>query len=331
MLRLFDSSNPLSVFFLLCYTALFRLGIFFGLATTETSLDFSLISSLTEAVVNLIPFSKKWVWFLTSTIFIFINALLINHILKKHKVFPKSTNLPGVLFVLFCSIIPEFIAITPAFFTIPFCVFLIDKLFAAHKEKQAFSLTFDAGFLISIAALIFKPFIALIFVAIIALVILRPFIWREWIILFIGFITPLFLFGTGYFLFGDFWEFWNWLVKFSSQPKVFPFSFTTYFWAISSGLLSIFAFLKMSMMYNSSLIHFRRFVGVIIILLLVLLIIEVAFPGFQISNLVMFAFPVSIIFTSIFSEAKREIRNELIHAFLFLSAMGFQLYEVVKQ
>jgi hypothetical protein len=71
-------------------------------------------------------------------------------------------------------------------------IFVLDKLFGLYKNPSSWGMIFDAGLLLSLAALIYLPTLLLSLYFFIALALIRPWSWREWMIGLLGLAAPLF-------------------------------------------------------------------------------------------------------------------------------------------
>jgi hypothetical protein len=87
----------------------------------------------------------------------------------------------------------------PILFSNLFLLFALSKMMNSYRKDIAFSQVFDAGLLISIATLFYFPCIVFFPMIGVALIIFRPFLWREWVISFIGVLVPYIFVITYYF------------------------------------------------------------------------------------------------------------------------------------
>ena len=129
-------------------------------------------------------------------------ALQLHFILNKHEVIFKSSWLPALMYVIIGSLLPPFQWFHPMLFVNSLLLLAIDKIFFLYKNDKPLSLDFDIGFIIGLASLFYLPIIIFIFFFGSALILLRPFSWRDWIVGIIGVFLPLF-FAFCYFLLTD--------------------------------------------------------------------------------------------------------------------------------
>jgi len=73
-----------------------------------------------------------------------------------------------------------------------FIVFALMQVFKLRRQEDAKAIIFKSGLLIGIAIVFSPMLLPLILIPWIGLIIFKPFIWREWILLIVGFAIPVF-------------------------------------------------------------------------------------------------------------------------------------------
>jgi len=74
-------------------------------------------------------------------------------------------------------------------------------ILGVYRNDFALDKLYLAGFFISIASLFWAPFAVFFLILVISLIILRPFVGREWVVSILGFLTPYFFVYVYYFVF----------------------------------------------------------------------------------------------------------------------------------
>jgi hypothetical protein len=146
------------------------------------------------------PVSNIWLNVILALIIIIAEAFLLNYIVNENEILTRPSFLPAVLYIIFMSTNKAMFILHPLVFGNFFLMIAIHRLLISYRKEKAFAHFFDAGFLISIASLFYFPYMVFFPVLAAALVILRPFNWREWIISLCGVIIPYILVGTIYYL-----------------------------------------------------------------------------------------------------------------------------------
>lgn len=117
---------------------------------------------------------------------VIIGGILLNMFAIKQEIISKTNYLPSLFYILFSfssntsqSFDPILIA---NLFVIPALFFLMES----YREEQALSDFFKAGFFMGLASFFYVHYLFLFPLSFIALIILRAFNWREWLILLLG-------------------------------------------------------------------------------------------------------------------------------------------------
>jgi hypothetical protein len=151
------------------------------------------------------PFQSTGAYFtsLVYVVFIFLLALQLNFMLNILRMLPKPSYTPALAFILFSALMPSLNVITPALFACNFFIWILYracKLYGAPKPKTAI---YNFGLLNGVCIVLYYPSLLLVLVAMLALMIMRPFRINEWFVLFFGLITPAYILGGYLFLSGD--------------------------------------------------------------------------------------------------------------------------------
>jgi hypothetical protein len=156
-----------------------------------------------------------WLATLIAALLVIGEAFLLNYIVNENEVLTKQNYLPAALYILYMSNNNAMLMLHPALFGNLFILFAINKLLSSYRKDNAFSQAFDAGLLISLATLFYFPYVVFLPLLGIALILMRPFNWREWIISFLGAVIP-FVFVVTYY-------FWNDILDYLLFDKMFYF------------------------------------------------------------------------------------------------------------
>lgn len=138
---------------------------------------------------------------LLSFILIFSEALLINYIIQRNEIINTTSYLPALVYMVLMSLQPEMFSLHPIVIASLFMLLATHTLLQSYKKETSYSEAFDTGFFIALATLFYIPSLVFILLLWIGLIIIRPFVWREWVISLIGFILP--------WIFLVFYYFWN--------------------------------------------------------------------------------------------------------------------------
>ncbi len=125
---------------------------------------------------------------------ILTGAFFLNFLTINQEITAKTNYLPSFFYILFAfsssstgNIEPILVA---NLFVLPSLYFLMNS----YREELALSEFFKAGLFMGLSSFFYIHYIYIFPICLTALIILRPFNWREWIILLIGLVLPLYLY-----------------------------------------------------------------------------------------------------------------------------------------
>ncbi|MFY9309213.1 MAG: DUF6427 family protein [Bacteroidia bacterium] len=135
-------------------------------------------------------------------VLVIAQAFLLNYIVNENEVLSKPSFLPALLYIVFMSSDTAQLTLYPLLFANLFILLAIHKLVSSYRKDTAFSNSFDAAFLLSVASLFYFPCVVFFPVLYVGFILFRPFNWREWVIALIGIVVP-FTFVFTYFFWND--------------------------------------------------------------------------------------------------------------------------------
>ncbi len=133
---------------------------------------------------------------------VLVEAFLIYRLIAQHQMLTKKSWLPALLFVVLTACTPYQLRLNAPLLANLFLLGAVHLVNHSYRMDKAFGLVFNAGLLIGIGALIHFPLLIFVFFMLAAIIILRPFVWREWVILFLGAAVP-FVYSGVYFFWND--------------------------------------------------------------------------------------------------------------------------------
>lgn len=259
-----------------------------------------------------------------SVILVFCEALLINHIVEKNEIIDTTTYLPALAYIVLMSLQPEMLSLHPILIANLFMLLALRKLMQTYRKETAYFESFDTGLFISLSALFYIPSVVFILLLWAGLIVIRPFIWREWIISFIGLLLPWI-----YLLFYYFWNddvgtleydaLYYTLIAPQKSFDALKFSFSEYFQITVLLIALILASGKVIIELNMSTVRSKgNLLLLIYFFALAFLSIFIA-PSYSIAYLSFFSIPFSIFLSSYLLFAKREWVAETIFILLIIS------------
>ncbi len=207
-----------------------------------------------------------------SFILLIVQAIILNLVATSKSFTERYSALPGLLYLTLMCSITAMIAPHPMLFANLFLILALDRMFDVQQEEHVSKQVYNVGFLIAMASLFHYPAIFLFAALIFSVFVYYLVSVRTIIASLLGLITP-FAFLALYFFLMD--EFLNWFknLTVSIQPMlVFQLDISIYQKAFIAvvGLLAIFAFLRLQLIYKATKpIRIRKRITVLLLFFLV--------------------------------------------------------------
>lgn len=136
---------------------------------------------------------------LINLLFLGLGALLISFYTIRQEVVEKSNYIPSFLYVFFGAITLNNTLLHPSLVANVFILLSLISVTETYREENVLSKIFNGALFTSLATFFYINYAFFILFYFIALLILRPFNWREWFIAILGLIAPVFIyFCIGY-------------------------------------------------------------------------------------------------------------------------------------
>ncbi|UYQ93325.1 DUF6427 family protein [Chitinophaga horti] len=200
MIRFFRSGNPLTVLLLLVYTIVIK---FYYILKPQTYLadgsEGLLYRLFTQWLDGLVDKSPGF-YTMLALVLLFLQALLVNRIVNHHRLFSKPNHLPAMCYLLFTSLYAGWNIFSPALLVNTIMLWIISSITELYNRSSARDVSFNIGFALGIAGLIYPPAVLCCALLYAGLLTMRAFRLAEWIIALLGLICPAYLLGTWLFL-----------------------------------------------------------------------------------------------------------------------------------
>jgi len=256
----------------------------------------------------------------------FIESLLVNRIINSYRVTTRKNFLGGLLFVIFTSLIPECMVLSPALIAALILLLCIDKIFELAKPDKLYGHIFDLGFLSGVAMLFYFPAIYFLIFVSIGFFMMRSVSFRERLMIFTGFFSVLAVVFTVYFWFDSLPEMVLDMINIQYRKPLLFGKFST--WQIAPvawiGIISASVLINIPGLLFSSVIQTRKYINILVIGAgLSLLAIPLAF-NFNLSHLLFLLTSLSILTAFYFVETKSNLIHEILFIVLILSVFIFE-------
>ncbi|MBS1532615.1 MAG: beta-carotene 15,15'-monooxygenase [Bacteroidetes bacterium] len=324
MIKFFRSYNPLNIIWLVVLLCVLRVGYLYSLpAKTDFPFDelFSRLHLSAAYRYNIPPALNL----LIAAILVLAQALLLNFLVNYHNLLGKSTYLPAVMYVTASGLLTPFLLLGPPLVCNFLVIWMLFKIFSFYKGEDAKSTSYDLGMIVAVGTLFYLPFIFMFMCVWIALVIFRPFKWREWVACIIGFATVFFFLAVSYYLGGSMQQFYDiWLPLATKFQFKISFNYYNYLVLIPVIIILVLGFFKLQQNFLKSYVQTRKSMQ---LLLFVAVIGGFSFyirPGFHADHFLLCAVPAAIFFSYYFLYGSYRWFYESLYIILLASIIYFQ-------
>lgn len=322
MIQQFRNLNFINLIFLFILLFILRIGVYINLpAEINTGFVefFARLLWQTAPDVVLSPFLNITI----AAIVVFAQALIFNKIINNYNILGKSGFLGALFYVVASSVFTPFLFLSPPLFCNFFLLYLLHKILSEYKNVDSISSMYDLGLIVALGTLIYFPFVLFLLFLWIALIILRPFNWREWVSVIIGYITIVFFLGVYYYWNGrllDFYEIWRPL------SNAFPFSIkiqiTDYIVLFPIVVCLLLGILQIRQNFFKSFVQVRKTFQLLFFLFLIAALSFYLKPDFRINHFLLCVTPVATVLAYYFASAK----IWWIYESLFVVMISFVVY-----
>ena len=197
MVFLFRDRSDINLLFLVLFSVLIHFHFFWDAPIVIANPTDGLLAYLLFHYIQ--PLSHLALTVLFHLIVI-VQALRLNILVSRFKMFQQVTYLPAFTFVLLTALFPFWDAISSGLIANAFIIWILVKLNRLYDQTQPKTLEFNIGLIVGFSILLYEPIAILIPVVVFALTIIRPFRLTEWLVLIMGILLPFYFIFTYVFL-----------------------------------------------------------------------------------------------------------------------------------
>ena len=320
MLTLFRTNQILGNIFVLFYLIILRIGAFIHpIHYTPTSPGI-----LSGWIYQLAPPASLGSE-ITATLLVFIQAIMINQLCARYRFFKEVTLLPGAIYCLITSLMPEFLSLSPLLMGATFLICATFCLFGVYKNSRCADTIFDVGLWIGIASLFQFSFSVFLIWSLIGLSVLRNIELKEFLMALLGWTAPNFLMIV--------YLFWhNNLPLFFQNHISDNIGFLNiikgaqavdYIKTAIIGVIIIFTIILSGRFYSKKNIDSQKYISLIFWLLFFSATTLLWQANFRIEHLLILSVPLALLL-SLALQSVNLAFAEVLHTLLFVSALLMQ-------
>jgi len=323
MIDFFRKLNPISLLILVAIAFFLRIGIMLQL---PEEINFTFLENYGGALISISSSSSLFspganVFF--AMVVCLCQAVIFNRMINNYNLLGKPSFLPALMYVTVSSMLMPFMVLSPALLCNFLMLWLISKFFNIYRSEEARSVMFDSGMIIGIGTLIYFPFIAMVPLLWVALIIFRPFDWREWVAGIVGVATIYFFLAVAYFLSGSFDQFANLKVPLAAAFPRF-LNIKLYDYIVLSPVVVILSLgvITLQQRLSRSSVHVRKAYLVLFVLAIFSILSFYIKTEYHVYHFLLAVAPVSVFMAHYFMNASKRWFYEG----LYILLLGFIIY-----
>ena len=216
MTHLFRSGNPTTLVWLILYALgikiLFLIQPLPMIADAHGGYVYSLLIKLLQDQLHWGNGHFQWI----ALLLLLVLALQLNQLLIRYHLLPGKNYYPAMSFLLLSTFHPTWNQLSPPLLASCFLLPAITPML--HPDQQTIKRTqlFNAGLSLGIASLIAASFSMFLMLLWLMMLINRPFRMADWLLVCMGWLTPLYFYAVGSFLLNHFsWQIWKYPLNWS--------------------------------------------------------------------------------------------------------------------
>ena len=318
MLFLFRTNQIVFNLFLLLYLVILRASSFWNPVTSKVANEGALSVFFRNAIGNN-PLVEGGI----VIVVLFLQAVLLNNLAMRHRLFNESTLLPGLFYLLMTSMLQDFFPLSAILFGNLFLIIALDALLSTYKRPNCAGAIFNTGFWVGVASLFYSSFVFFLLLILIGLGLLRNFSLKERLMLLSGFLVPSLFMSTWFFVQDGLTGYWQ--TYFAEQFSFMNFQYDqSQAFLIKLFLLLVFFLLGFFNGYSfNKAVQTRNVVKIIYLTLFVSGLTFLFQPSVTILHFLIIMVPLSLLVTARFLAFSPSVA-EFIHTVLLLTILFFQ-------
>jgi hypothetical protein len=324
MISVFRTYNPLNVLWLVILLFLLRIGYVYNV---PDKMQFTFVEPFARLLV---PWAYEYALspllnILVAAGLILAQALLFNTLVNQYNLLGKPSFLPALMYVTLSGLFAPFMVLSAPLICNFLLIWMLFKLFNLYKGDDAKSTAYDLGMIVAIGSLIYLPFIYLFLAIWAALVIFKPFNWREWVAGIMGYATIFFFLAVFYYLRGNLAAFYTiWAPLGGGFPVSININYYNYLVLIPVIIIFILGIFKIRQIFFRSYVQTRKSFQLLVVVFIITALSFYVRSHFQLDHFLLCVIPMAVFFSYYFLYANARWFYESLFFLLFAGIIYLQ-------
>lgn len=192
MLHLVRNNNPFTVIILFVYTLVISARCLIAPvlpSEIESQFFYNAILKLTDTIF----IGSAYIYTIVSVLFVFAQALYLNYVSVRRKLFVKNTYLAAFTYITLVGLYMPFGYFSLSLLTNWLIIAFLDYILGIAQNNNPKKAIYNAGFLVGLSTLLGFSSVVMLLFLLVAITVLRSPSLSEWVVAMVGFITPIYL------------------------------------------------------------------------------------------------------------------------------------------
>lgn len=324
MINAFRNYNPVNIFWLALLLVVLRICFLFN---APAHVEFIVLESFARSLVpvNFEHFIPLSVNVGIAAILVLVQAILLNYVVNFYNLLSKPSFLPALMYVVVSGLFTPFLTVSPPLLCNFLLIWMIYKLLAFYKGSEVKSISYDLGMIVALSSLFYLPCIYFFIIIWAALLIFRPFDWRDWAASIMGYVTVFFFLAVYYYLTDRIHQFFNiWRPLGTPFPQKVDINYMRYLLLIPVALILVMCFIKLRSNFFKSYVLIRKSFQLFFFMFLVGGLAFYVKSDFRLNHFLLCAVPTAVFFAYYFLYAGKRWFYETLFILLLAGIIFFQ-------
>ena len=218
VLRLFKNNTPFTVIILFIFTLLVKLKVLLH-PVTPLPIPRHFLYNYILGGFHVVIRDNAFAYTLLGILILFMQAIYLNSITVRHKLFPRNTYISAFVYLALTSVYSRFSVFNETLLINWLLLGAMDIMFGFAKTTQPRKYIYNAALLFCMASLFQFSMLGWFLLLIVGMVMFRPFNLGEWAVALLGYFTPIYFIICILFLADKLYLFTHWPhIGFSISP-----------------------------------------------------------------------------------------------------------------
>ncbi len=200
MIGIFKANNPFNSFLLFIYGLLLKLAFFIHPPIPVIQKTDGVLFRGMLAKLGLLGAHFPLIYPVITYFLIFIQAVFFNRLINDQKIMQRPNYLPAMSYLLITSMFQEWNVLTAPLVINTLLIWVWAKMSTLNSNANPKTALYNIGIMIGVSTFFYFPSLAFVLLIVFGLIVLRPFKLAEWIISFLGILTPYYFWAAYLFL-----------------------------------------------------------------------------------------------------------------------------------